>query len=82
MVAGKGCDCLGCGSVYPPFLESLLGVLESAYSGDSLVLLGYVNAHAGSNSETWGGRATKNGSPDLNPCELLLLDFCAGTIRP
>ncbi|KAK0146684.1 Craniofacial development protein 2 [Merluccius polli] len=53
-------------SEYPPFLDSLEGVLESAPSGDSLVLLGDFN---------WeGGR---NGPPDLNPSGVQLLDFCA-----
>ncbi|TWW73543.1 hypothetical protein D4764_15G0009370 [Takifugu flavidus] len=64
-------------SVYPPFLESLEGVLESAPSGGSLVILGDFNAHGGKDSLTWRGVIGKNGPPDLNPNGVLLLDLCA-----
>ncbi|TWW62709.1 hypothetical protein D4764_04G0013560 [Takifugu flavidus] len=47
--------------------ESLEGVLESAPSGASLVLLGDFNAHVGSDSVTWRGVIGKNSPPDLNP---------------
>ncbi|XDV29377.1 hypothetical protein PO909_032513 [Leuciscus waleckii] len=56
------------GSVeYPAFLGTLGGVLESAPTGDSVVLLGDFNMSV----------TGRNGPPDLNPSGVLLLDFCA-----
>ncbi|XDV22637.1 hypothetical protein PO909_027493 [Leuciscus waleckii] len=62
---------------YPVLLGSLEGVLESAPTGDSVVLLGDFNAHVGSDSDTRRGVIGRNDPPDLNPSGVLLLDFCA-----
>ena len=49
---------------YKAFLETLGGVLESAPTGDSVVLLGEFNTRVGSNSVIWRGVNGRNGLPD------------------
>ncbi len=58
-------------SEYPPFLESLGRVLESAPTGNSIVLLEDFNAHMGNDSETWGVTG-RNSLPELNPSSVQL----------
>ena len=45
---------------YQAFLEALIGVLECAPPGDSVVLLGDFNVHMGSDSVTWRGVIRRN----------------------
>ena len=52
-------------SEYPAYLESLEKVLESATTGDSMIILGDFNTHVGNDSETWRGVIRRNRLPDL-----------------
>ena len=56
-------------SDFPPFLESLGRVLESALKRDSIVLLGDFSAHVGNDM------VRRNGLPDLNPSSVQLVDL-------
>ena len=65
-------------SEYAPFLDEVLGVLEGIPGTDSIVLLGYFNAHVGNDAQMWKSVIGKNGDNDINAQGRLLLDFCAG----
>ena len=52
-------------SKYQTYLESFEKVLESAPTGNSIVLPGDFNTHVGNDSETWRGVIGRNGLPDL-----------------
>ncbi|TWW62683.1 hypothetical protein D4764_04G0013300 [Takifugu flavidus] len=65
-------------SVYPPFLESLVGVLESAPSGGSLILLGDFIDHVGSDSETWRGHLRLQIDDRLCDCVIGFAATCSG----
>ena len=54
-------------SEYPPFLESLETVLESAPTGDSVIVLVYFNTHVGNDSNTWRDVIGRNGLPEPEP---------------
>ena len=58
---------------YPAFLESLGGVLESAPTGDSVIVLGDFSAHVGSDSATRRGVIGRNSLPDLNPSGVVVV---------
>ncbi|KAM6915145.1 pleckstrin homology domain-containing family G member 1 [Xenentodon cancila] len=47
-------------------MEYLEGVLDSALNGDSIVLLGDLNAHMGNDIDTCRGMIGRNSLPDLN----------------
>ena len=60
-------------SGYLAFLKSLAEVMEGAWPGKSIVLLGAFNAHVGNDRETWRRIIGSNGLPDPNLSGVLLL---------
>lgn len=61
----------------PPFLGSMEEVLESVSVGDSIILLGNVNAYMCNDSENWKGMVGMNGPTVRNQNSVLFSDFCA-----
>ena len=64
-------------SEYPAFLDEVGLALAAVPPTDSVMLLGDLNAHVGTDSRKWKGVIGRNGSRSLNANGELLLDFCA-----
>lgn len=59
-----------------PSWSSWEGVLNSALTGDPIVILGDFNTHVDIDSDTWRGVIGRNNLPDMNPSVVLVLDCC------
>ena len=61
---------------YQTFVDDVNDALQRVGSTESTILLGYFNAHIGTDSETWKGVIGRHGDPQFNKNGWYLLQLC------
>ena len=63
-------------SEYQAFVDDVNDAFQRAKSTESTILLGDLNTHIGTDSETWKGVISWHGDPAFNKNGLYLLQLC------